>query len=315
MPAPLPVRDGLGPDRLRMPAGSAGLTVARFLEGAAPDEDWDRRIAAGDVVDEHGRVVGPGTTCMPTRFVYFYREPPPEVPVPFALDVLHRDDRLVVVDKPHFLATIPRGRHVRETALVRLRRDLDLPELIPAHRLDRMTAGVLVFVIRRADRRAYQELFATGAVANEYRAVAGTRAGLEFPARVRTRIDKEHGVMTATQRDGEPNSDTTIDLIGARAGLGSYRLVPRTGRTHQLRLHMLSLGLPILGDDFYPQFRSRDPHDFAEPLQLLARRLTFTDPVTGEPHAFVSRRTLARDPLAEPVRCGRATPACDNGPS
>ncbi|PBC44804.1 pseudouridine synthase [Rhodococcus sp. ACS1] len=292
--APLPVRNGLGPDRIRMPAGLGAKTVAEFLVETYPDEraHWLSLIDGGGVVDEHGRVVDRGTRYAPTRFVYFYRDPAPEIPVPFEIDILHRDDHLVVIDKPHFLATIPRGAHITETAVVRLRRTLDLPDLTPAHRLDRMTAGVLVFLIRPEDRRAYQELFVSQQVTKEYEAVAGHDPTLEFPRIIRSRIVKEHGIMTATEEPGEPNSETVVDLIETRDGRARYRLLPKTGRTHQLRLHMSSLGLPIEGDNYYPDFRRSEPGDFSTPLRLLARAIEFTDPRSGRVRRFESRRTL-----------------------
>ncbi|MFC9361110.1 pseudouridine synthase [Rhodococcus sp. NPDC057014] len=292
--APLPVRNGLGPDRIRMPAGLGAKTVAEFLVETYPDEraHWLSLIDGGEVVDEHGRVVDRGTRYAPTRFVYFYRDPAPEIPVPFEIDILHRDDQLVVIDKPHFLATIPRGAHITETAVVRLRRTLDLPDLTPAHRLDRMTAGVLVFLIRPEDRRAYQELFVSQQVTKEYEAVAGHDPALEFPRTIRSRIVKEHGIMTATEEPGEPNSETVVDLIETRDGRARYRLLPKTGRTHQLRLHMSSLGLPIEGDNYYPDFRRSEPGDFSTPLRLLARAIEFTDPRSGRVRRFESRRTL-----------------------
>ncbi|MDV7351463.1 pseudouridine synthase [Rhodococcus oxybenzonivorans] len=292
--APLPVRNGLGPDRIRMPADLDTKTVADFLLRTYPDDSahWLTLIDSGGVVDEHGRVVDRRTRYSPTRFVYFYRDPAPEIPVPFDIDILHHDDRLVVVDKPHFLATIPRGAHITETAVVRLRKALDLPELTPAHRLDRMTAGVLVFLVRREDRRPYQELFVSRQVTKEYEALAGTASALTFPRTVRSRIVKEHGMMTATEEPGEPNSETVIDLLESRNGRGRYRLLPRTGRTHQLRLHMSSLGLPIEGDNYYPTFRRSVPGDFSSPLQLLARAIEFIDPVSGGVRRFESRRTL-----------------------
>lgn len=292
--APLPVRNGLGPDRIRMPAGLGAKTVAEFLVETYPDEraHWLSLIDGGEVVDEHGRVVDRGTRYAPTRFVYFYRDPAPEIPVPFEIDILHRDDHLVVIDKPHFLATIPRGAHITETAVVRLRRALDLPDLTPAHRLDRMTAGVLVFLIRREDRRAYQELFVSQQVTKEYEAVAGHDPALEFPRIIRSHIVKEHGIMTATEEPGEPNSETVVDLIETRDARARYRLLPKTGRTHQLRLHMSSLGLPIEGDNYYPDFRRSEPGDFSTPLRLLARAIEFTDPRSGRVRRFESRRTL-----------------------
>jgi len=290
--APLPVRDGLGPDRLRMPAGVAVPTIAEYLSSHHPDEDWAGRIAAREVVDEHGRVVDRDTRYQPTRFVYFYREPAPEVPVPFDIDVLHRGDGLVVVDKPHFLSTIPRGAHIRETVVVRLRRDLGLPDLVPVHRLDRMTAGVLLCTADPALRRPYQEMFERQRVRKVYEAIAPHVGDVEFPRVVRSRIRKVHGELTAYEEAGEPNSETRIEMVERCGDLARYRLHPRTGRTHQLRLHLNSLGAPIVGDNFYPQFRGRDPDDFTDPLRLLARTLEFDDPVTGESRRFESRRVL-----------------------
>ncbi|AOW94636.1 pseudouridine synthase [Rhodococcus sp. WMMA185] len=277
-----------------MPAGVEANTIAEFLVQAHPaeSEHWLSLVDGGGIVDEHGRVVDLETRYAPTRFVYFYRDPPPEIRVPFDIEILHRDDRLLVIDKPHFLATIPRGAHITETAVVRLRRALDLPDLTPAHRLDRMTAGVLMFLIRREDRRAYQDLFVSQQVAKDYEAIAAYDPAIEFPRTVRSRIAKEHGVMTATEEPGEPNSETVIELIEARGAQARYRLRPKTGRTHQLRLHMSSMGLPILGDNYYPNFRRSEPGDFSTPLRLLARAIEFIDPHTREARRFESRRTL-----------------------
>lgn len=289
---PLPVRDGLGPDRLRMPAGLTVPTIVEFLRAQHPDEDWAGRVAAREVVDEHGRAVDDATRYQPTRFVYFYREPAPEIPVPFDVDVLHRGGGLVVVDKPHFLSTIPRGAHIRESVVVRLRRELDLPDLVPVHRLDRMTAGVLLCTSDSALRRPYQEMFERQRVRKVYEAIAPYRDDVEFPRIVRSRIRKVHGELTAYEEPGEPNSETHIEMVERRGDLARYRLRPRTGRTHQLRLHLNSLGAPIVGDNFYPQFRRRDPGDFTDPLRLLARSLEFDDPLTGETRCFESRRVL-----------------------
>lgn len=275
-----------------MPAEPAAPTVVEFLTTHHPGEDWAGRIAAREVVDEHGRIVDDGTRYQPTRFVYFYREPAPEVPVPFAIDVLHHADGLVVVDKPHFLSTIPRGAHIRETVVVRLRRDLDLPDLVPVHRLDRMTAGVLLCTADPALRRPYQEMFERQRVRKVYEAIAPYLEDVEFPRTVRSRIRKVHGELTAYEEAGEPNSETLIELVEQRGDLARYRLHPRTGRTHQLRLHLNSLGAPIVGDNFYPQFRRREPGDFTDPLRLLARALEFDDPLTGETGRFESRRVL-----------------------
>ena len=273
------MRDGLGPARVRL---HGGVVVDEFR--ARWGASTAAKVLAGDVVLPDGTVVT-GTTLLPAgAHVYFYRELRDEVPVPFDIPVLHRDDDIVVVDKPHFLATMPRGRHVAQTALVRLRRELDLPELSPAHRLDRLTAGVLLFTTRREQRGAYQSLFARGLVHKTYLARAAVEANLEFPIVVRSRIIKRRGQLQAVVEPGEPNAETLIEHIGD----GLYRLTPRTGRTHQLRVHMASIGLPIDNDPLYPDAVDVAPDDFSRPMQLLAHSLSFRDPVSGHHREFMT---------------------------
>jgi tRNA pseudouridine32 synthase/23S rRNA pseudouridine746 synthase len=282
-PAPLPVRDGLGPARVRLRGGAVLVELAdRFGEAAAA------KVLAGEVVCSDATVVTAGTVLPPGAFVYMYRELRDEVVVPFDMPILHRDDDIVVVDKPHFLATMPRGRHVAQTALVRLRRELDMPELSPAHRLDRLTAGVLVFTTRREVRGAYQTLFARGEVRKTYVARAAVNPDIELPTVLRSRIIKRRGHLQAVEEPGEPNAETLVEHVGD----GLYRLTPRTGRTHQLRVHMTSLGLPIVNDPLYPSIIDVAPDDFSRPLQLLAHQLEFTDPVSGRQRQFVSRRVV-----------------------
>lgn len=254
-------------------------------------ERIDQMLDGGEIVGTDGPL-DLATPFVPGTFLWLHRDLPEEVPVPFDIDVVHRDADVLVVDKPHFLATIPRGRHVLETALVRLRRELELPALSPAHRLDRATAGLLLLVVRPELRGAYQTMFARRAVAKTYEAIAPVAASPELPRTVRSRIVKERGVFQAVTEAGPVNAETLVELDEQRDGLGRYRLTPRTGRTHQLRVHMSELGVPILGDDFYPDLHERPLDDFTRPLQLLARTLEFTDPVSGEHRRFESGRTL-----------------------
>ena len=287
----LPVRpgyEGIGPARLRVHGGPV-LTELRSRFGA----DAAAKVLAGEVLCADGSVVSDVTELPAGAFIYWYRDLPDEVVVPFDVPVLYRDENIVVVDKPHFLATMPRGGHVVQTALVRLRRSLGLWELSPAHRLDRLTAGVLVFTARREVRGAYQTMFAAGAVSKTYlaRSSAGT---LAEPVEIRNRIVKRRGSLQAVVEPGEVNAVTMVSPLGD----GLFRLAPSTGRTHQLRVHMNSLGLPIDGDPLYPTVLDVAPGDFSTPLQLLAHRLAFVDPVTGVAREFVSERRLKRHRLS-----------------
>ncbi|CAM5632093.1 Pseudouridylate synthase OS=Streptomyces griseorubiginosus OX=67304 GN=AQJ54_27070 PE=4 SV=1 [Streptomyces griseorubiginosus] len=260
---------------------------------AAQVEIIDGMLEAGQIVDVAGGPVTRDTAYVPGMFVWFHRELPAEERVPFPIDVVYRDEHLVVADKPHFLATTPRGSHVAETALARLRRELAIPTLGAAHRLDRLTAGLVMFTVRPEERGTYQSLFRDRRVAKEYEAVAPYDPALALPRTVRSRIVKERGVLTAQEVEGEPNAVTLIELQEIRGERARYRLTPGTGQTHQLRVHMSALGVPILGDPLYPVITDPlAPGDFRRPLQLLARALEFTDPVTGREHRFVSRRVL-----------------------
>ncbi|RJQ66841.1 pseudouridylate synthase [Pseudonocardiaceae bacterium YIM PH 21723] len=291
---PLPQRHGLDPVRMRMPEDGHWLTVREHLIERLPRVDPARiaeMLSEGRIVTREGPL-GLDAEFVPGADIWFHRDLPDEPPVPFEMEIVHRDELLLVVHKPHFLATIPRGRHILETALVRLRTQLDLPDLTPAHRLDRVTAGLLMFVVEPTVRGRYQTLFRDRRVHKEYEAIAPVLPGLELPRTVRSRIMKERGVIAAFEEPGEPNAETHISLLESRGDLGRYRLVPATGRTHQLRLHLSGLGIPILGDTFYPVLQDTELDDYRRPLQLLARELSFVDPVTGENRRFVSPGVL-----------------------
>lgn len=296
--SPLPQRHGLDAAWVRTPDTHEGLeppwaTMRAFLIDRLPARAMvAQMLDAGEFFDHAGTAMSGDEPYRPHVFVWFHRKLAPETPVPFPIKVLHRDERIVVVDKPHFLATTPRGAHVQETALVKVRLAFDLPELAPAHRLDRLTAGVLVFTARREYRGSYAGVFQSGGAHKMYDALAPFDPAVEFPRRIVGRIEKRRGSLQAELVDGEPNTETLVEIEEVRGAYARYRLTPTTGKTHQLRLHMASLGLPILGDSLYPTVMDVDPDDFAAPLQLIARRLQFTDPLDGAPRDFTSRFAL-----------------------
>ncbi|MFI7289132.1 RluA family pseudouridine synthase [Streptomyces anulatus] len=302
-PAPLPQRNGIDAVRVRFPEDPGGLwgcvgehLVGRF-GGAIGAARVTEMLEAGRFVGADGAAVRGDEPYTAGRCLWFHRDFAPEEPVPFPVGVVYRDERLVVADKPHFLATMPRGRHITETAVARLRRELDLPALQPAHRLDRLTAGLVLFVVRPEDRGAYQTLFRDRLVRKEYEALAPYDPGTVLPRTVRSRIVKERGVLAAREEPGEANSESRVELVEHRGGTGRYRLLPATGRTHQLRVHMNALGLPIVHDPLYPVVEEEGAAaDFSRPLQLLARVLEFTDPVGGEPRRFESGLRLSAWP-------------------
>ncbi|WP_416969194.1 RluA family pseudouridine synthase [Streptomyces sp. 4F14] len=295
-PSPLPQRDGVDPVRVRLPGEGTWGTVREYLAGrlsGAGEGVVDGLFRRGEVVGVDGRALAEDTPFAPGAYVWFHRELAPETPVPFEVGVVHRDDHIVVADKPHFLATTPRGSHITQTLLARLRRDLAIPALGAAHRLDRLTAGLVLFTVRPEERGAYQSLFRDRRIHKVYEAVAPHAPDLAFPVTLSSRMEKPRGSLTALEVPGPPNAVTHVTETAHRSGLARYRLTPQTGQTHQLRVHMASLGLPILGDPLYPEVQPPIPAtDFHRPLQLLARELHFTDPVTGREHHLSSGRTL-----------------------
>jgi tRNA pseudouridine32 synthase / 23S rRNA pseudouridine746 synthase len=319
MPSPLPVKNGVGPTRLRIPTSGPWATIADYFVAKfdhLDSGDLYRRFDSGEIVDSDGRPIGRGTELGGSDpFVWYYRDLPAEDPVPFQEEILHADDDLVVIDKPHFLPTTPGGRYLRESALVRLRTRLDNPDLTPIHRLDRATAGLLMFSARPATRGAYQSLFEKRRVVKVYEAVSARPpewdsdepaiAGRAVPVLYRNHIAATRGKLRVVVDDAaEPNAETVIELkdsgisASGRAVLHTI-LRPHTGRKHQLRVHLAALGIGILGDSWYPDLLTEEPDDHSLPLQLLARELEFTDPLSGLPRKFITRRTLSEAPVTE----------------
>jgi tRNA pseudouridine32 synthase/23S rRNA pseudouridine746 synthase len=268
--------------------------LAERLPAVSRDE-WTRRMADGRVLSEDGLPLGPDAPYEHGARVYYWRELPQEERIPFEAGIVFEDELLVVADKPHFLPVTPGGRYVRETLLVRLKDQLGCADLSPLHRIDRETAGLVVLSKRPQDRDAYQRLFRDRRVAKRYQAIAAAPGALTFPLVRRSRIvENEAQFFRMCEAEGEANSETRIRLLQVRGERALYELEPVSGRRHQLRVHMHALGLPIEGDQFYPEVR-RGPdeaEDFRGPLQLLAQWLAFADPVSGQAREFTSHLRL-----------------------
>lgn len=297
-PYVLPMRDGVNPSCVVLPSKNEGWgSVLDFLVhrlNTVDSASWQQRMAAGDVVDACGRHITAQQPFNAGLRVYYYRSVAQEQPIPFEATVLYRDAHLLVADKPHFLPVLPSGAYVQQTLLVRLKRLLGLRDLSPIHRIDRDTAGLVLLSVQRATRGHYQALFRERRVHKVYEAIAPWRPelGLEFPRQHHSRLQESTPFFRMQEVPGTPNSCTHMALMEVAPPWARYRLEPVTGKRHQLRVHMAALGLPLQGDTFYPTLRERPANDYSHPLQLLAREIAFTDPVSGQQHHFQSRLSL-----------------------
>lgn len=304
LPRPLPMKNGIRPSYLVLPhdAAFAGKTLLAYLCARYPflnENAWAARLDSGFVTDSDGLPLSSRAPFQGGAVVYYYRETSHghEPEIPFAERIIHTDGHLIVVDKPHFLPVIPSGRFLHETLLSRLRRHpelqyLDTAAITPIHRLDKDTAGVMLFSRHTGSRAAYQNLFQNRQVRKTYEALAPFRRDLHFPVTVESRIEAGEPFYLSRETDGQANARTVIELIEKRGGHALYRLYPETGKKHQLRLHMMRLGIPILNDMLYPEVMPLSQEDYGKPLKLLARRLEFTDPFSGETRVFESTLTL-----------------------
>lgn len=254
---------------------------------------WLDRMRRGAVLDAHDRPLDEGAPYRAGMKLRYFREVAGERAIPGEAIVLHADEHLVVVDKPHFLPVIPAGGYVRQTLLARLVERLGNPALVPLHRLDRDTAGLVLFSAQPATRDAYLSLFRERRIVKRYEALAPPLPQLEFPREHRSRLEAGEPFFRMREAPGEPNSRTHIEVVERGARFWRYALEPHTGRKHQLRVHMASLGAPICNDRFYPDLRECGEDDFSRPLQLVACGLAFVDPLSGEARAFRSKRSLS----------------------
>jgi len=296
----IPARDGVSASCVALPHGTSAAwpLLLDFLADRLNVVDraaWHLRLARGEVLDDNGQPLPPDAAFLPGARIHYYRHLDDEPTIPFEEAVLFQDEHLLVADKPHFLPVTPGGRYVQQSLLVRLKRRTGIDTLSPIHRIDRETAGLVLFSVRPQDRNAYQALFRERAVHKVYEAIAPHRPELAFPLTRRSRIDEDsHSFFRMVESTGAHNSETHIERSEVRGTWARYRLSPVTGKRHQLRVHMNALGAPIVGDQFYPTVLRGpdDAEDFAEPLRLLARGIAFDDPINGSLRRFESQRVI-----------------------
>ncbi len=296
MKLPLPVREGVNPGTTFLPEGD-WVTVLAYLLEKFPEVSetiWLSRMERNEVLTAEGMAVKPKTGYLPKVRIYYYRELDSETQIPFRETILFENDEIVVVDKPHFLPVVPSGKYLQQTLLVRLRTRLKLDELTPAHRLDRLTAGVMLFTKYQKYRRHYQALFENRQIEKIYHAISAktSDSSYQWPINYRAKIVQSEPYYLMKVVDGEPNSETEIELIKQHQGQYHYRLKPITGKKHQLRVHMAALGLPLLNDPLYPELLPYQNTDFSRPLKLLAQSLCFKDPLSGKDRYFESHLVL-----------------------
>jgi tRNA pseudouridine32 synthase/23S rRNA pseudouridine746 synthase len=295
----IPMRQGVSPSMVALPAGT-WPTVLDFLSerlSAVTRQTWAERLASGQVLQEDGSPVAAEQAYASGQRLYYYRNIADEPELPEHEAIVFEDDHLLVADKPHFMPVTPSGKYVQQSLLVRLKRQTGCADLSPIHRIDRETAGLVLLSKRPQDRSAYQALFRDRLVHKTYEAIAA-RPTVPLPRVHCSRLEEDTQFFRMREVVGEANSETHLRLLRETVDRALYGLAPVTGKRHQLRVHMLSLGTPIEGDQFYPEVLRGpdDAEDFGSPLQLLARSIAFTDPITGQSRRFTSGRHLRIQP-------------------
>ncbi len=279
------------PDLKPSPATILEYLIERFPHVGA--EVWRQRMSENKVTRRDGGAVAPETPYQPHITLHYFREVESEQAIPFEETILFGNEHLLVVDKPHFLPVVPSGPYVNENLLVRLRRRTGIENITPIHRIDRDTAGLVLFSLDPETRPLYHRLFAERAVTKEYLAIGSGTGSLEAEYTIESRLVQGDSWCTMQTGYGQSNAITHIRVIGRQGDRALFHLRPETGKKHQLRVHLLSIGFPIVNDRLYPHVHAHAPYDYTTPLQLLAWRLSFVDPVDGCRREFASGLRLA----------------------
>ena len=292
--------EGVSSSRVYLPAGQSYASLLDFFITNFPHVDrgeWESRFIEGLVMTQEGKALAASDAYRPNSHLLYFRRLAREPEIPFEEAILFQDEHILVADKPHFLPVTPSGLYLHQTLLNRLKKKTGIQDLSPIHRIDRDTAGLVIFSINPQERAQYQNLFRDRAVKKVYEAIAPYSEGLvkKLPMTYESNIKESEHFLQMEEVDGVANTDTYIELIEVNAPWAKYRLTPGSGKKHQLRCHLNSLGIPIQHDQIYPILTPYQEYDldFSKPLQLLAKEIHFKDPIKGRERSFVSQRALA----------------------
>jgi tRNA pseudouridine32 synthase / 23S rRNA pseudouridine746 synthase len=288
-------QSGVTLSRLVLPEGAWGLLID-YLELRFKGQSREvllGRMARAEIAFEKGLAIKANEPYRAHRKLFYTRQVEAETPIPFKESIVFEDEHLLVADKPPFLTVVPAGKHLQETLLVRLRKSTGMDALVPMHRIDRETSGLVMFTKKPETRGQYQRMFETQDIHKTYEAIAPRPEGLKFPLDYASFIEESSAFMQMQEVSGRPaNAFTRIECLEERGGIAKYLVKPLTGKKHQIRIHFSSLGMPILNDQIYPSLLAANSDDYSKPLQLVAKTLSFVDPISGKPRFFESGMAL-----------------------
>jgi tRNA pseudouridine32 synthase/23S rRNA pseudouridine746 synthase len=291
--------EGVSASRVYLPADQSHANLLNFFVKQFPhiaEGEWVSRFKDGLILDQEGHALAANDAYLPNTHLIYFRRLEREPEIPYEEHILYQDEHILVADKPHFLPVTPSGLYLHQTLLNRLKKTTGIQTLSPIHRIDRDTAGLVIFSVNPNERAQYQNLFRDRVVKKVYEAIAPYSNDLEqkLPMTYQSRLEESEHFLQMHEIEGESNSDTLIELIDKKQPWAKYRLTPGSGKKHQLRCHLNALQVPIKNDQIYPVLTPYQEYDldFSKPLQLLAKEVEFVDPITHALRSFRSSRDL-----------------------
>jgi tRNA pseudouridine32 synthase / 23S rRNA pseudouridine746 synthase len=291
--------EGVSASRVYLPADQTHPNLLQFFIAQfphIPEREWWQRFDEGLILDQDGQALSASSPYLPNTHLLYFRRLTREPAIPFDEQILYQDEHILVADKPHFLPVTPSGLYLHQTLLNRLKKKTGIQTLSPIHRIDRDTAGLVIFSVNPSERAQYQNLFRDRVVKKVYEAIAPHSTDLckKLPMTYQSRIEESEHFLQMQEVEGAPNTDTLIEIIELKESWAKYRLTPGSGKKHQLRCHLNALNIPIKNDQIYPILTPYQEYDldFSKPLQLLAKNIEFHDPITNESRIFSSSQTL-----------------------